>query len=339
MLPRSRSASRRGAVELGAAEQRHELLSAEAEDGVAAAHAGGEAPGETPQHGVAELVAVPVVDPLEVVAVHHPQRQRTLMPVGELHLTGELQLQRPPIRNAGDRILKGGEHRPAVEQAIAQGWSTAHIDRSRRSISSAVNGRERLRTSSPRVGRPGSGDSSGDVGRDARAAALPPPRRAGSRGRDKAPASRARRGAARGGGRCRGCSRAPVRASAPPRRSPRRRPRIGSWPASRPAISVGAAPAPRKRRTPASLPPFTMPVLSSTHAILLPLPCGVGERAPGRRFAASGVGIPTPRTPLGGDSCPGSDAGRLPPGKARPPPAKGRRPGPGVASSPRPVGR
>jgi hypothetical protein len=67
-------------VEVGLGEQDGELLAADARRHVYAARAGLQRVGEAAQHVVAHVVAVRVVDPLEVVNVEHQQAKGAPVP-------------------------------------------------------------------------------------------------------------------------------------------------------------------------------------------------------------------------------------------------------------------
>ena len=77
---------RRRARKVGLDEQHGELLAAEPRRDVDHAHAFPQAVGEGPQHLVPDLVAVPVVDALEVVEVGEDERERLAEALGAAQL-------------------------------------------------------------------------------------------------------------------------------------------------------------------------------------------------------------------------------------------------------------
>src|SRR5260221_665965 len=119
-------------------DQEHELVSAQARDDVALAHAGDQALGGFLQHPVAELVAEGVVDVLEAVDVHEEQRHRprvTFRP-GERAL--ELLVEQYPVGQAREVVVRGhlahgAQSRAkllvARPQALAQQAESAADDR------------------------------------------------------------------------------------------------------------------------------------------------------------------------------------------------------------------
>ena len=76
MLWRRRSAIVIGEGDVGIGHHHHEFLAAIAAGQIDAAHIGGDAAGEFLQHFVADVVAVGVVDRLEVVDVHDDEGER-----------------------------------------------------------------------------------------------------------------------------------------------------------------------------------------------------------------------------------------------------------------------
>jgi hypothetical protein len=75
----------------------HELLAADPGDRVLAAERGLQVTGEPAQHLVTAGVPVPVVDPLEVVDVHHRERQVAVVAVGEQLQPVEVAFQPAPL--------------------------------------------------------------------------------------------------------------------------------------------------------------------------------------------------------------------------------------------------
>ena len=66
--------------------------------------AGAQHAGDVAQRAVADVVAVGVVDVLEVVEVHHEQRHLGLQPLGARQLARQVHEHEPRVRQAGQRI-------------------------------------------------------------------------------------------------------------------------------------------------------------------------------------------------------------------------------------------
>src|SRR6266852_806290 len=122
-------------------DQQHELVSAEARDDVALAHAVCQALGGFLQHPVAELVAERVVDVLETVEVHEEERDgpRVTFRPGERAL--ELLVEQYPVGQAREMVVRGdlahvaqsrAELLVARAQALAQTADPAADDREQR---------------------------------------------------------------------------------------------------------------------------------------------------------------------------------------------------------------
>jgi hypothetical protein len=99
-------------LEVGAGEQDEELLAAVPPHPVDLAGRVAEDVGDLPQHGVAGLVAVRVVDALEVVDVGHDDGERLVEARGVLERLGEPLLDVPPVVDAGEPV--GLRHAPQL---------------------------------------------------------------------------------------------------------------------------------------------------------------------------------------------------------------------------------
>ena len=91
----------------GLGEDEHELLAAVAAEDIAGADAPGDETRQLPQHGVADPVAVRVVDRLEAVDVHEGHRQRLGVARRALDLADERAEQRLAVRDPGQPIAGG----------------------------------------------------------------------------------------------------------------------------------------------------------------------------------------------------------------------------------------
>ena len=96
---------------IGVGEEDRELVAAETRDLRVGADDLGEHEPDLAQRRVAELVSGPVVQVLEVVAVHHGDGQRQPSLLGAVELKVEHLLQAPPVEQAREGI---GERRPAL---------------------------------------------------------------------------------------------------------------------------------------------------------------------------------------------------------------------------------
>ena len=61
-----------------------------------------------PEHGIADQVAVAVVDLLEVIQIEHGDGQRCVLAAGTFQLVGELFEYRQAIGQSGERVAQGG---------------------------------------------------------------------------------------------------------------------------------------------------------------------------------------------------------------------------------------
>ena len=92
---------------IGALNQHHELVSAEAGSGVGAAHALGQAQRELAQHLVAGRMAERVVDGLEVVEVDEEDRHLVLVAAQALERVRHAILEQQAVGQAGQRVVEG----------------------------------------------------------------------------------------------------------------------------------------------------------------------------------------------------------------------------------------
>ncbi len=95
--------------------QHHELVAADARDGVRLAHDRLEAAGDRPQDGVARLVSADVVDALEPVEVDDEQRERFPRASRARERLRDAVVQQVAVREPGERVAEGGALR--CEQA------------------------------------------------------------------------------------------------------------------------------------------------------------------------------------------------------------------------------
>ena len=91
---------------VGAAAREHddEFIAGVADADVVRPDAGAQHRGHFPQRAIADVVAVVVVDRLEVVEVHHQQGDLGLQPFGSRQLAGQVHEHEARIRQAGQRI-------------------------------------------------------------------------------------------------------------------------------------------------------------------------------------------------------------------------------------------
>ena len=101
---RTRSATTRAVVLLGARQHQHELVAAVACDLVVRAHLGAQRVGDAPQQLVAGGVAELVVDPLEVVEVDQHAAERLLLARRARDLLAHAHLHRPVVEQPGQRV-------------------------------------------------------------------------------------------------------------------------------------------------------------------------------------------------------------------------------------------
>ena len=96
-----------GPVRVRARHEDRELVAADPERAVAAADAALDDPGERRQELVADLVAIGVVDPLEVVEVEDDEGQLHPAALGEIELAVALHLERALVAEPGHDVDVG----------------------------------------------------------------------------------------------------------------------------------------------------------------------------------------------------------------------------------------
>ncbi|MNU81586.1 hypothetical protein D3C71_712520 [compost metagenome] len=94
----------------------HELLAAVAEQVVAATGLLAEQGGNVLQRAVASVVAVAIVDRLEVIEVQQQQRERRVVARGQFDLTAQHGRQEAPVEQVGQRIAARIQFADAFEQ-------------------------------------------------------------------------------------------------------------------------------------------------------------------------------------------------------------------------------
>src|SRR5690606_13925923 len=109
-----------GMVQVGLAQQQQELLSSPAADDVGAAQTAAQALGEGLQRLVAGVVAVAVIEPLELVEVDQQRAQRALLALGVLQRLPGQQVEAAAVGQSGELVGHGQRADPRLVAAHQQ---------------------------------------------------------------------------------------------------------------------------------------------------------------------------------------------------------------------------
>ena len=88
-------------------EQDHELIATQPRNRIGVAKAGGETFCHFGQHGVAHMVAVLIVDVLEVIQVHIQDAHLAAVAMGMADRLLQPVIKQPPVGQSGQRIMRG----------------------------------------------------------------------------------------------------------------------------------------------------------------------------------------------------------------------------------------
>jgi len=97
-------------LKIGLRQQHRKLLPAQAADDIGRAQFGFAGAGTRPQGVVPRAMAISVVDPLEVIDIHHQNRERLMGPLGPRDLLLTPNEKEAPVVHAGELIDGGKAH-------------------------------------------------------------------------------------------------------------------------------------------------------------------------------------------------------------------------------------